>query len=109
MDRRGAAAISGSASLGIEDPNDFVDEGYYSRTGWNLNVLPFMHASLLKHLKARLSGVNVPWLYVGMLFSTFCWHNEDNYLYSINYSHEGDMKQWYGVPSSSTRALEKVI
>lgn len=23
----------------------------------------------------------MPWLYIGMLFSSFCWHNEDNYLY----------------------------
>lgn len=34
----------------------------------------------------RLSGIVAPWLYFGMLFSSFCWHNEDNYLYSINYS-----------------------
>jgi len=67
-----------------------------------------MHGSLLKHLKASISGVNVPWLYVGMLFSTFCWHNEDNYLYSINYSHEGAGKQWYGVPGTATSLLEKV-
>ena len=50
--------------------------------------------SLLSHLRVRINGVNVPWLYVGMLFSSFCWHNEDNYLYSINYSHFGEGKQW---------------
>jgi len=37
----------------------------------------------------RLSGIVAPWLYFGMLYSSFCWHNEDNYLYSINYMH------WY--------------
>lgn len=99
--------------MGIEPPpvqgkSIFDDESYYSRTGWNLNLLPHMHASLLKHLKANISGVNIPWLYVGMLFSTFCWHNEDNYLYSINYSHEGSCKQWYGVPGASTAKLEQV-
>ena len=43
-----------------------------------------------------------------MLFSTFCWHNEDNYLYSINYSHFGDTKQWYGVPGAKAASFEKV-
>ena len=107
------ATRSRNPAVGIEEaPEDgnsiFDDETYYTRTGWNLNILPFMHSSLLKHLKARISGVNVPWLYVGMLFSTFCWHNEDNYFYSINYSHEGSVKQWYGVPGYATRELEKV-
>jgi [histone H3]-trimethyl-L-lysine4 demethylase len=45
---------------------------------------------------------------IGMPFTTFCWHNEDNYLYSINYSHFGDAKQWYGVPGDKSLLFEKV-
>ncbi len=41
-------------------------------------------------------------------FSTFCWHNEDNHLYSINYLVAGAPKMWYGVPGSATAAFEKV-
>jgi histone demethylase JARID1 len=47
-----------------------------------------------------MSGVNVPWVYIGMKFSSFCWHFEDLMLPSINYSHWGKPKLWYGVPES---------
>mmetsp|Transcript_29081 Transcript_29081/g.65358 ORF Transcript_29081/g.65358 Transcript_29081/m.65358 type:complete len:275 (-) Transcript_29081:529-1353(-) len=43
-----------------------------------------------------------------MLFSSFCWHNEDNYFYSINYAHFGAPKQWYGVPGNAAEIFEKV-
>lgn len=81
---------------------------WYTKTGWNLNNLPNVEGSLLRHICTPINGVNVPWLYVGMLFSSFCWHTEDNYLNSINYNHMGDPKIWYGVPGSSASAFEKV-
>jgi hypothetical protein len=37
----------------------------------------------------HVGGITCPMLYVGMLFASFCWHTEDNYLYSINYNHFG--------------------
>jgi histone demethylase JARID1 len=51
----------------------------------------------------------VPWLYVGMTFSNFCWHNEDHFLYSINYQHFGATKTWYGVPASEAEKFERAI
>lgn len=33
-------------------------------------------------------------LYLGMQYATFAWHNEDNYLYSLNFHHSGSAKQW---------------
>lgn len=50
-------------------------------------------------------------MYYGSLFTTFCWHNEDNNLYSINYNHRGAPKIWYGIPGTKESAdgLEKVF
>ena len=84
-------------SVSLDDP--------YSKFGWNLNVLPGLEGSILKHVSG-ISGISMPWLYVGMMFSTFCWHNEDNYLYSINYHHFGAPKMWYGVPGEDAHKLE---
>jgi hypothetical protein len=44
-----------------------------------------------------------------MLFSTFCWHTEDNYLYSTNYLHSGEPKVWYGVPAHAAADFERVM
>lgn len=87
---------------------DINDPDYYAKTSWNPNNIPAAPGSLLKYLKTPVTGINVPWLYIGMLFATFCWHTEDNYFYSVNYSHFGSEKQWYGVPRSDATKFEKV-
>jgi len=94
----------------LPDPK-FDTEDYYKETWWNLNNIPWTPDSVLRHVKVGINGINVPWMYYGALFTTFCWHNEDNYLYSINYHHKGAPKQWYGVPGTQKDAsgLESVF
>lgn len=81
----------------------------YSADPWNLNILPLDKESLFRHIKSDISGMTVPWLYVGMLFSTFCWHNEDHYAYSANYQHFGQTKTWYGIPGEDAEKFEQAM
>ncbi|EFW16055.1 hypothetical protein D8B26_006216 [Coccidioides posadasii str. Silveira] len=81
----------------------------YSVDPWNLNVLPLHGESLFRHIKSDVSGMTVPWVYVGMCFSTFCWHNEDHYSYSANYQHFGATKTWYGIPGEDAEAFEEAM
>ncbi|KAG1292260.1 hypothetical protein G6F66_007116 [Rhizopus arrhizus] len=76
---------------------------------WNLNIIPVCPQSLFTHVNTEISGMMVPWLYIGMCFSAFCWHNEDHYTYSINYMHWGETKTWYGVPGSDTAKFEAAM
>lgn len=62
-------------------PQEYLD------SGWNLNNMPVMEQSVLAHITADICGMKLPWLYVGMCFSSFCWHIEDHWSYSINYLH----------------------
>ncbi|KAK4703193.1 [histone H3]-trimethyl-L-lysine4 demethylase, partial [Phenoliferia sp. Uapishka_3] len=101
----------------------------YSRDGWNLNNLPILPGSLLRYIKSDISGMTIPWIYVGMVFSTFAWHKEDHYTYrygkvpsrevyatdhvsfahSINYHQFGDTKTWYGIPGADDEKLEAAM
>ncbi|KAG6493765.1 hypothetical protein ZIOFF_048768 [Zingiber officinale] len=45
----------------------------YMSSGWNLNNFPRLPDSVLSFESGDISGVLVPWLYVGMCFSSFCW------------------------------------
>ena len=86
------------------------DRDPYLHHPWNLNNLPGAHDSLIQFPRRHdISGINIPWLYVGMRYSTFCWHYEDLMLYSINYSHWGQPKQWYCVPEADREKFEKAV
>lgn len=86
--------------------NLFTCDQEYAESSWNLNNLPVLRGSVLGHINADISGMKVPWMYVGMCFATFCWHNEDHWSYSINYLHWGEPKTWYGVPGSQAERFE---
>lgn len=81
----------------------------YADSAWNLNNLPVLEDSVLRHISADISGMKIPWMYAGMCFATFCWHNEDHWSYSINYLHMGDAKTWYGVPGSYAEQFEEAM
>lgn len=81
----------------------------YAESSWNLNNLPVLDESILGHINADISGMKVPWMYVGMCFATFCWHNEDHWSYSINYLHWGEPKTWYGVPGCRAEEFEMAM
>ncbi|XP_055966623.1 lysine-specific demethylase 5B isoform X1 [Sorex fumeus] len=85
------------------------EEEEYLDSGWNLNNMPVMEQSVLAHITADICGMKLPWLYVGMCFSSFCWHIEDHWSYSINYLHWGEPKTWYGVPGYAAEHLENVM
>uniref|UniRef100_A0A671Q3I8 [histone H3]-trimethyl-L-lysine(4) demethylase n=1 Tax=Sinocyclocheilus anshuiensis TaxID=1608454 RepID=A0A671Q3I8_9TELE len=81
----------------------------YLQCGWNLNNMAMMTPSVLTHVTADICGMTLPWLYVGMCFSSFCWHIEDHWSYSINYLHWGEPKTWYGAPGFAAEQLEAVM
>jgi histone demethylase JARID1 len=85
----------GTRNQKILDPTqkDYVDHP------WNMNNYHKHFGSLMSFKEtADMSGIDIPWSYIGMKFSTFCWHFEDLMLYSINYQHYGKPKLWYGIP-----------
>ncbi|XP_065066766.1 lysine-specific demethylase 5A-like isoform X2 [Rhopilema esculentum] len=85
---------------------DDPDDEKYIKSWWNLNNLPVHEKSVLGFISADISGMKIPWIYVGMCFSSFCWHIEDHWSYSINYMHWGEPKTWYGVPSHAAEKFE---
>ncbi|KAG7653570.1 FY-rich N-terminal [Arabidopsis suecica] len=89
--------------------NASSSEEKYAKSGWNLNNFPRLPGSLLKYEGSDISGVLVPWLYIGMCFSSFCWHVEDHHLYSLNYMHWGAPKLWYGVGGKDAVKLEEAM
>ncbi|VDL91342.1 unnamed protein product [Schistocephalus solidus] len=81
----------------------------YAQSPWNLNNLPVFGNSVLRFIKGNIDGMKVPWCYVGMVFSTFCWHIEDHWSCSINFMHWGEPKTWYGVSSLHAEDFERAM
>lgn len=113
-----AAAAAAAARTPFARPADgfpsnvacrFDDPSYYAETGWNLNVLPFVRGSVLRHITEEVNGMNVPWLYAGQLFTSFAWHNEDHFCYSVNYMAFGEGKTWYGIPAAGSPDFERAL
>ncbi|XP_021738049.1 lysine-specific demethylase JMJ18-like [Chenopodium quinoa] len=101
--------VFGSGFPKFSDQGCSASDEDYVKSGWNLNNLPRLAGSVLSYENADISGVQVPWLYVGMCFSSFCWHVEDHHLYSLNYMHYGAPKIWYGVPGREAVKLEEAM
>uniref|UniRef100_A0A336MU90 CSON001431 protein n=1 Tax=Culicoides sonorensis TaxID=179676 RepID=A0A336MU90_CULSO len=68
---------------------------------WNLKVLTNNHTSILRAL-GPVTGVTVPTIHVGMLFSACCWYRDPHGLPWIEYMHTGGSKIWYGVPDEQS-------
>ncbi|XP_069769525.1 protein Jumonji isoform X4 [Narcine bancroftii] len=80
----------------------------FSRHGWNLTVLPNNSGSILRHFGA-LSGVTIPWLNIGMVFTTSCWSRDQNHLPYIDYLHTGADCIWYCIPADEKTKLDEVV
>jgi len=73
----------GSDYIESRVPCKFQSPEYYQKTGWNLNNMPYLEKSVLRSVKDDLQGVVVPYLYMGMLFSLFAWHNEVSHSFRV--------------------------
>ncbi|XP_062847089.1 protein Jumonji isoform X2 [Trichomycterus rosablanca] len=80
----------------------------FSKHGWNLTVLSNNSGSILRHLGA-VPGVTIPWLNIGMVFSTSCWSRDQNSLPYIDYLHTGADCIWYCIPATEKSKLDKVV
>ncbi|KAL3314992.1 Lysine-specific demethylase 5A [Cichlidogyrus casuarinus] len=85
-----------------------IEKDYIDST-WNLNTLSTDFNSALRFMPRDISGMVVPWVYVGMCFSFFCWHIEDHWSYSINYNHLGEPKTWYGISSQHAEHFDNFM
>ncbi|KFM64577.1 Protein Jumonji, partial [Stegodyphus mimosarum] len=71
----------------------------FAKHPWNLKVLTNNSNSILKCM-GPVSGITIPTLHVGMLFTTGCWYRDPHSLPWIEYLHTGASKIWYGVPAN---------
>ncbi|XP_074564262.1 lysine-specific demethylase JMJ703-like isoform X2 [Curcuma longa] len=103
-------SVFGSGFPEASASSQYVEvQDQYVNSGWNLNNLARLPGSVLSFESKNVPGIIVPLLYVGMCFSSFCWHIEDHHLYSLKYLHLGAPKIWYGVPAKDASKLEDAM
>ncbi|XP_074646245.1 uncharacterized protein LOC141902428 isoform X2 [Tubulanus polymorphus] len=83
-------------------------ENPYCKHPWNLNVLAMNNGSLLRNL-GSVSGVTVPTLHIGMLFSTKCWSRDNHMLPYINYLHTGADTIWYSIVKGQVGKFKQLM
>ena len=66
-----------------------VEGRLVEQSPWSATEIAKLNGTALSVIEHDIEGVTSPYLYIGMCGSFFCWHTEDNDLYSINYLHEG--------------------
>jgi hypothetical protein len=69
----GADLDTASFGSGFPKANTESGNSQYVQSGWNLNNIPNLPRSVLRFESSNISGVKIPWLYVGMCLSSFCW------------------------------------
>lgn len=82
---------------GFPSPGPKTKNSTCNKHPWNLKVLTNNHNSILRSI-GPVTGVTVPTLHVGMLFSACCWYRDPHGLPWIEYLHTGGSKIWYSVP-----------
>lgn len=108
-----SASIDSSGwGYGFPTPGPKAKGSACAKHPWNLKVLTNNHGSILRSI-GPVTGVTVPTLHVGMLFSAVCWYRDPHGLPWIEYLHTGGRKIWYGVPDEQSdnfrRALTALI
>ena len=101
----------------------------YSPSSWDPHTIAWLPTGILKHLGGSAPGVTDSMIYAGIHHSTFAFHNEDHYLYSLSYYHPppptaanhansdemdsissySSRKIWYGIPGSAAADFERVV
>ena len=76
---------------------------------WNLHNLPFVKESGLRYLGRPVSGVNIPWVSVGIIFTSAGWHCEDNFLASVSYLHWGAPRISYSSPAHAVEEFASAM
>jgi len=83
----GADLETGALGSGFPKASSITtsDSAQYALSGWNLNNFPRLPGSVLSYEGSDISGVLVPWLYVGMCFSSFCWVSSEKFFPTLTF------------------------